>query len=377
MTTWQAITWDVARAGGFTAYLLLTLSVAVGLALTMHWQSPRWPRIINAELHNFLTLLALVFTGVHVLAALLDPFTAFGLNEVLIPFASHYRPLWMALGIVALYLGLAIGLSTWLRPLIGYAWWRRLHVFTLLCYALVTVHGLATGSDTTSSWGAFIYFGSLALIAILLWMRLVTPATPRGRSHPALAWLTAAAALGIAIFAVAGPMRPGWNAVANNGNGNGQRGGSVAKAAAASQSSSNGGQSGGAQFSQPFSATLSGTLTQSQPDASGQVTLTLDAQLSGGTTGDVRVRLIGQQDDSGAISIEQTSMTLGPDAGASLYTGQLSDFSALRSWRMTATLSGASGQVQIQMSVRIQGSRVSGTIQGAPVSSSSPSSTTS
>src|SRR2546421_9921533 len=125
-TLWQAVTWDVARAGGFTAYILLMLSVAIGLALTMHLQSPSfWPRILNSELHNFVTLLALVFTSIHVLAVIVDPFTRFGLKEVFIPFVSHYRPVWMALGIVALYLGLAIGLSTWLRPIIGYNWWRR------------------------------------------------------------------------------------------------------------------------------------------------------------------------------------------------------------------------------------------------------------
>ena len=32
-TIWQSVTWDIARAGGFTAYILLTLAVVVGLAL--------------------------------------------------------------------------------------------------------------------------------------------------------------------------------------------------------------------------------------------------------------------------------------------------------------------------------------------------------
>jgi DMSO/TMAO reductase YedYZ heme-binding membrane subunit len=58
----------------------------------------------------------------------------------------------MALGIVALYLGLAIGLSTWIRPRIGYKWWRRLHVLTLGIFVLATIHGLGTGSDTQSAW---------------------------------------------------------------------------------------------------------------------------------------------------------------------------------------------------------------------------------
>src|SRR5437588_12160310 len=148
-TIWQTVTWDVARAGGFTAYVLLTLAVVVGLALSTQLQSPsRWPRLINSELHNFLSLLRPIFMVVHVLAVWIDPFTRFGWNEIFIPFASHYRPEWMALGIVALYLGIAIGISTWLRSRIGYTWWRRLHVLTLGIYVLFTIHGIDSGSDT-------------------------------------------------------------------------------------------------------------------------------------------------------------------------------------------------------------------------------------
>ena len=173
MTIWQLVTWDVARAGGFTAYGLLTLAVAVGLMLSAQLQSPsRWPRLINNELHNFLTLLSTIFLVVHVLAVWIDPFTHFGWNEIFIPLASHYRPEWMALGIVALYLGIAIGISTWLRPLIGYKWWRRLHILTLVIYALATVHGIATGSDTQTWWGLGIYFVSIVLVGTLFCWRL-------------------------------------------------------------------------------------------------------------------------------------------------------------------------------------------------------------
>ena len=192
---WETVTWNVARTGGFTAYILLTLSVALGLALTLHWQTPRWPRIINNELHNFLTLLALIFVGIHVLAVWLDPFTHFGWSEMLIPFVSHYRTIWMAFGIVALYLGLAIGLSTWLRPLIGYKWWRRLHVLTLLILAMTTIHGIATGSDTRTWWGAAIYIISVLLVGSLLWLRLSKPANAQSRAHPVLAGLVAAVML--------------------------------------------------------------------------------------------------------------------------------------------------------------------------------------
>ncbi|HZU70241.1 MAG TPA: ferric reductase-like transmembrane domain-containing protein [Ktedonobacteraceae bacterium] len=193
MAIWEAITWNVARAGGFTAYILLTLAVAVGLALSTQLQSPsRWPRLINSELHNFLTLLGTIFIVVHVLAVWIDPFTRFGWYEVFIPFASNYRTFWMALGIVALYLGIAISISTWLRPHIGYSWWRRLHVLTLGIYVLATIHGLGTGSDTQTPWALGIYIASVVLVGVLFCRRLLDPAGNLRRGRAAMSVRAAA-----------------------------------------------------------------------------------------------------------------------------------------------------------------------------------------
>lgn len=178
MTVWETVTWDVARAGGLTAYVLLTAAVIVGLALSLKYQSPRWPRLINSEWHNYLTLLSTVFLGVHVLAVAVDPYTHFGLAELLVPLASHYRPFWMSLGIVGMYLAIAIGISTLIRPLIGYKVWRRLHVLTLVVYALATVHGLFTGTDTLTWWGWALYICSIVPVAILTAIRLLGPEEP-------------------------------------------------------------------------------------------------------------------------------------------------------------------------------------------------------
>lgn len=172
-TLWQSVTWDIARAGGFTAYILLVLAVVVGLALSMQLQSPsRWPRLLNSELHNFLTLLGTIFLVVHVVAVWLDPFTHFGWNELLIPLASHYRAEWMAFGIVGLYLGIAIGISTWLRPYIGYKWWRGLHVLTLLIFLFATIHGIGSGSDTQTGWALGLYVVSIVLVGVLFIRRI-------------------------------------------------------------------------------------------------------------------------------------------------------------------------------------------------------------
>jgi predicted ferric reductase len=184
MSWWASVTWITARAAGFTAFGLLTVAVALGLVLSLKLQSPRWPRLINNELHNYLTLLSTIFVGVHVLAVWLDPFTHFSLDELLIPFASHYRPLWMAFGIVALYLGIAIGISTLLRKRIGYALWRQLHTLTLVLYAFAVFHGVFVGTDGGSPWALLVYGSSLILVGILFWQRLDQPATPTRQPGP-------------------------------------------------------------------------------------------------------------------------------------------------------------------------------------------------
>jgi len=369
MTIWQTVTWDVARGGGFTAFGLLTLSVAIGLALTLHMQTPRWPRIINSELHNFLTLLALIFTGVHILAVWIDPFTNFGWNEVFIPFASHYRPLWMALGIVAFYIGLAIGLSTWLRPYIGYKLWRSLHVFTLLLFGLVVVHGLATVSDTRTWWSAAIYASSVLLVGTLLWMRLSKPANARSHAHPVMAIAVVVIVAIGTVWALFGPFQAGWNAVANNGNGSGTT--SNALAAPAQQQSKS---SQNSTFPQSFTGDLQGQYTQTGPDANGNVTLQFNMSISNGPSGNVQVVLQGQSGggDDGGISISSTSVSLTSSNGQQLYSGLLSNVSGDRRLLMSGSLNGtganSGSQLQVQLTLRIYSSgQVTGTITAGSV----------
>ena len=217
--TASTLTWDVARAGGFVAYLLLTLSVALGLALSLGWRTKRWNRFVTNETHRFVTLLALVFTGIHTLAVVVDPFIGFGPLEVLIPLLAHYRPLWIAFGIVSAYLILAIWLSEYARPHIGYAWWRRFHYLSFAGFILALVHGIGTGSDTRTIWGVLIYGGSVVVIGGLLIARLF-PASPKARHPLPAAFMVMGVTFG-ALWAFRGPLQPGWNAIANNGNGSG------------------------------------------------------------------------------------------------------------------------------------------------------------
>jgi methionine sulfoxide reductase heme-binding subunit len=235
MTDLGQLTWTVARAGGFLAYILLTASVVVGLVLSLGWRSRVWTRFVTTETHRFFTLVGLVFVGIHGAALLLDPFIGFGPLEIVLPGLSHYRPLWVALGIVGGYLAVAIWASEYARPRIGYRWWRRFHVLAFVAWMLATVHGIGTGTDTRTPWALAIYGTSLALVVgllvVRLWPRIATlraagasgPAVVRGRAlaRTALAGVAVVGALGLTAWTLSGPAQPGWNAIANDGHGSG------------------------------------------------------------------------------------------------------------------------------------------------------------
>jgi hypothetical protein len=356
MTPWQAVTWETARASGIVAYLLFTASVAVGLALTQQWQSARWPRLINAEMHNFLALVGLVFVGIHVIAITLDPFTHFSLLMVLVPFISTYRALWMGLGIVALYLGFAILISTWLRPRIGYTWWRRLHVFTLVGYLLATLHGLGSGTDTRTWWGFLLYGGSVALIGSLLLTRLLVPVNDRAKRHPFIAALTGVGLAALAVWAVVGPLQADWGARA----GGSQSASAATVAATPSATTATDAYHGG------FADTFSGTLAQTGPDGAGNTTIALTLHLNTTANGLAQVQIQGQQ-SAGGITVSGGTVALGTTTQPNTYQGTLGTIRGQDSWRITTTVSNTTARLRLTIVVEFEGgTAISGSISGTP-----------
>ena len=299
MPWWSQVTWDIARAGGFVAYGLLTLAIVTGLLHSLRWAGERWPRLVNNEVHTHLTLLSLVFTVVHVVGVALDPFTAFRLNELLVPLASHYRPLWMAFGIVALYLGIAIGLSTALRLRIGYRTWRLIHFTTFAIFVFATIHGLGTGSDSRTGWAMVIYALSTLAVGGLVTARLVvSKMVPKVRlAGAALAVMLAAGGVG---WAMAGPLRAGWNAIANNGQGSGARV-SVPGVATASTPAT----------PTPLSTAFAGAYRVGSGDdgQSGGIRVEVRASLGNGATGTLDIVLVGQE-AGGALAIQSSEVMI-------------------------------------------------------------------
>ena len=101
--------WYVARAGGMVAYVLLTMTVVIGLTMSGKAKLTRWPRFAVEDVHRFAGLATWSFIGVHVLALIVDNYLSFSVADLMIP--APYRPLATSLGVVALELLAALALA--------------------------------------------------------------------------------------------------------------------------------------------------------------------------------------------------------------------------------------------------------------------------
>ena len=90
--------WYAERAAGIISYLLLSLLVVLGLALSNRVRTQRWPMFAIEDVHRFVGILAAVFITLHVSLIAIDSFLPFSLMQILVPFSATYRPLATGLG---------------------------------------------------------------------------------------------------------------------------------------------------------------------------------------------------------------------------------------------------------------------------------------
>ena len=171
--------WILARASGLTAYFLLTLSVLAGLVL----KSRPFGRALSAaavvDTHRFLATLGLGAVGLHGLTIVLDSTIEVSLRALVVPGLVPYRPLWVAMGVLAADLIVLVIVSFPLRKRIGMKAWRRLHWATYAIFALATLHGLAAGTDTPRPWAFSLYVGAVgAVVFATAWRALNRPVRP-------------------------------------------------------------------------------------------------------------------------------------------------------------------------------------------------------
>jgi methionine sulfoxide reductase heme-binding subunit len=164
--------WIAGRASGIVAFVLVTVSVLLGL--TMAGKPVRGPGLNRKlmALHEQTALAGLIAIAVHGFGLLADPWLRPGLAGVAVPFALGFHAFWTGLGVIAAYLAVLLGLSFYFRRRIGPRRWRAAHRATIAVYVLGLFHALGAGTDTGSPPFLLFAAGSGVPIAILFVYRL-------------------------------------------------------------------------------------------------------------------------------------------------------------------------------------------------------------
>src|SRR6202521_2128223 len=148
----DTVLWYTTRGAGAVSLVLLSVVVVLGVLSTLRVEGPSWPRFLTIGLHRNVTLIALVFLALHIVTAVVDPFTHLGWLAAVVPFSSYYRTFWLGLGVIAFDLLLAITVTSLVRGLIGHAAWRAIHWLAYASWPVAVVHSFGTGTDTWSAW---------------------------------------------------------------------------------------------------------------------------------------------------------------------------------------------------------------------------------
>jgi len=164
--------WYLSRAAGFTAYVLLFVSVALGIATGTRFTERFFKRNSVFDMHRFTALLAAAFTLFHVYILLGDGYFNFNVWQLSVPFLSPYRGWQTAVGVFSLYVFAIVIASFYVRKFIGYRAWRVLHYVTFALFASVTLHGITAGSDTTQLWAKAIYLACGMGVVLLTFYRV-------------------------------------------------------------------------------------------------------------------------------------------------------------------------------------------------------------
>jgi predicted ferric reductase len=174
--------WYLSRATAFVALGLLWLSMVFGLLISDKI-ARAWPGAQAAfALHEYVSLLGLGFAAFHALVLLGDRYIGYELAQILIPFtAGTYRPFWVGVGQIGLYVWAIISLSFYVKKRIGQAAWKFIHFAAFFNFVVAILHGLSSGTDTSTAWAQAGYWIFAVSVFFLIIYRIASSLMPDDR----------------------------------------------------------------------------------------------------------------------------------------------------------------------------------------------------
>lgn len=172
--------WYLSRGTAFVSLSILWISMALGLGMT-NKLARSWPGAPAAfAIHEYVSLLGLAFAIFHGLVLLGDHYINFTISQIFMPFSTNnYRPVWIGIGQIGFYIWVIVALSFYIRQTIGQKTWRVIHYLSFAMYIMGLVHGIFSGTETTTSWAYGYYWISGGSLLFLLIYRIVNTITAK------------------------------------------------------------------------------------------------------------------------------------------------------------------------------------------------------
>lgn len=170
------LTWYLARGAGVAAFAALSLATAAG-ASTSRRSSAIERRVLTQYLHRTAALTGLVLLVLHLFTVLIDSYAKVGVLGAMLPLASGYRPLAVSLGVLSMYLLVAVigtGLlrASFANSTRGVRSWRAVHLVAYPAWALSAGHFLTAGTDAGRWWARLVLLAGCAVVAAGVLVRL-------------------------------------------------------------------------------------------------------------------------------------------------------------------------------------------------------------
>lgn len=353
--------WYLTRGTGAITLILLTVSVALGVANVRRARTASVPRFVFDAVHRNASLLAVAFLLVHIATSLLDGFAPIRLLDVVVPFGSAYRPLWLGFGALAFDLLIAVALTSVARRRLGYRTWRATHWAAYASWPFALIHGLGSGSDTRTSW-MLALTGACVIVVIVAVVARVSAGWPEHPGARATAVVASALApIGLIVWLPSGPLAAGWA----------KRAGTphsllVAASTGRSAPATKGARRSGGSTTHvaSFTAHVSGTVRQGRTD-DGLEFVHISLRIASQPLSSLRIRIDGHPAAGGGVAMTSSALALGPSSNPDLYRGRVS---SLAGTNIEGSLSDSGGSA-ITLVARLQIDPASGVAAGTATAS--------
>lgn len=172
--------WYISRATGLVAAISLVILMLSGIGQITGMTYRLLDPIVAWASHRALGIVFGASVLIHVLSLLFDRFVDIGFLDILIPWFSDFRStelfgvnvgsLYLALGIIAFYLSIAIVITSLTIISKKPYFWKIIHLLSYFVIALVFFHALFLGTDLADGWPRVLWItcGIIILLSSII-----------------------------------------------------------------------------------------------------------------------------------------------------------------------------------------------------------------